>query len=173
MNRAARKPCFPCFQICNSLGLDYAAGTYAVQKVFLRWHQVYMHYVYFPNGFTKTPVEVVKQTCCEGRNYLKSAKHFYLQVETSVRLSHFLFSHSLEFLFQWHRFYLQSKSCGENEPSSRWIAKTGFYRVCFHGEQTSWELDIPLAEEKNVGIYCSHSALWLVNFAWVTPVSAV
>ena len=34
---------------------------------------------FFSNGPVKTPVEAVKQTCSERRNYLKSAMHFYLQ----------------------------------------------------------------------------------------------
>ena len=61
--------------------------------------------------------------------------------------------------------------------SSCWTTKT--VMVCFHSERTSWGfivlycLDISLAEEKNFGIYCFRSALCLINFIWVTPISVV
>ena len=59
--------------------------------------------------------------------------------------------------------------------SSCWTTKT--VMVCFHSKRTSWGfivlycLDISLAEEKNVGIFCFRSALCLINFIWVALIS--
>ena len=82
---------------------------------------------FFPNGSIKTPVEAVEQTCCERRNYLKSAKHFLFagrDIRATLAFSVFA-QFGVSFLLKFH--------CSV--------------------------LDISLAEEKNVGIYCFRCAL--------------